>query len=377
MRILLFANTEWYLYNFRRSLAQALREAGHEVLLVSPPGHYGEKLQALGFRWVPAPMARRSLNALAEVRLIVWLWWFLRAEQIDLAHGFTIKCAVYCSLAARLAGSRPWVGAVAGLGYVFSSQELQARLLRPLVRAVMRVSLGHPSGRVILQNPDDMALFVKEGLVPPAQLRLIASSGVNCTRFCPAEKPKTDLRVLLPARLLWDKGVGEFVEAARQLKRVGRLDGPMPIRLLLAGEPDPGNPAAVPAEQIREWEAEGLLQWLGHVESMPECLQSVDAVALPTAYGEGVPKALIEAAACGLPLITTDAPGCREVVTHEQEGLLIPVRDATALADAILRLADNPELCERFGKAARDKVVSLFDEGRVIERTMAVYAELE
>ena len=121
MKILLFANTEWYLYNFCQSLAQALQQAGHEVILVSPPGPYGEKLRVLGFRWVPAPMARRSLNPLAEARLIIWLWRSLRAEQIDLAHGFTIKCAVYCSLAARLAGSRPWVGAVAGLGHVFFS----------------------------------------------------------------------------------------------------------------------------------------------------------------------------------------------------------------------------------------------------------------
>ena len=373
MKVLLFANTEWYLYNFRRSLALALRDAGHEVLLVSPPGPYGERLQAMGFRWVPAPMERRSLNPLRELALVRWLRRLMLAEGVDLVHGFTIKCAVYGSLAARSA-RRPRVSAVAGMGYVFTSDDARARLLRPLVRGLMRLALGGQQARLVLQNPDDVALFERAGLVPPRQIRLIPGSGVNCERFAPAPRgadaADAPLRVLLPARLLWDKGVAEFVQAARQLRAEGRR-----MDFWLAGDPDPGNPAAVPEATVREWVAEGVVHWLGHVDDMPALFAQVDVVALPS-YREGLPKGLIEAGASGLALVTTDAPGCREVVTDGVDGLRVPVKDAAALAHALARLQDDPALRQRLGTAARAKALAEFDERIVVSRTLAVYGEL-
>ena len=371
MKVVLFANTEWYLYNFRRSLAMALRDAGHEVLLLSPPGPYGEKLRALGFRWLPAPMERRSLNPLRELALVNWLRALLRKEQVDLVHGFTIKCAVYGSVAARLNGI-PRVNAVAGMGYVFSSSDLKARLLRPVVRTLMRLALGGKAARLILQNPDDVALFEAAGLVDRGAIRLIPGSGVDCCRFVPNPERRRGerFRVLLAARLLWDKGIAEYVEAAGRLRAEGRA-----IDFLLAGDPDPGNPAAVPDDKLRAWVSEGLVQWLGHVDDMPRQFVAVDAVILPS-YREGLPKGLIEAAACALPLVTTDVPGCREVVTDGVDGLLVKVRDAASLAAAIARLQDDPALCERLGSAARAKALAAFDENIVVAKTMAVYGEL-
>lgn len=380
MKVLLFANTEWYLYNFRRSLAFALRDAGHEVLLVSPPGPYGAKLQAMGFRWMAAPMERLSLNPWRELALINWLRRLVRDEQIDLVHGFTIKCAVYGSLAARSASRAPGVparvNAVAGMGYVFTSDDLKARVLRPVVRTLLKLALGGKGARLVLQNPDDVALFEKARLVQPEQIRLIPGSGVNCERFAPqAESKKLSagdgrMRVVLPARMLWDKGLAEYVEAARLLRAQGR-----DIVCLLAGDPDPGNPAAVPDATIRGWEAEGLVRWLGHVDDMPALFASVDVVALPS-YREGLPKGLIEAGASGLPLITTDVPGCREVVTHEVDGLLVPVKDGQALAQAIARLQDDPELRQRLGWAAREKALREYDERLIVNRTLQVYGEI-
>lgn len=371
MKIVLFANTEWYLYNFRRSLALALREAGHDVLLVSPPGPYGEKLRALGFRWVAAPMERLSLNPLRELALVNWLKHLFFAERVDLVHGFTIKCAVYGSLAARLEGI-PRVNAVAGMGYVFSSGALKARLLRPVVRMLMRLALGGKKARLILQNPDDVALFREARLVDPGAIRLIPGSGVDCRRFVPNPERRRGerFRVLLAARLLWDKGVAETVAAAGRLRAEGRA-----IEFLLAGDPDPGNPAAVPEARIRGWVDEGVLKWLGHVDDMPALFATVDAVILPS-YREGLPKSLIEAGACALPLVTSDAPGCREVVMDGVDGLLVPVRDAAALAAAIARLQDDPALCERLGGAARAKALAEFDERIVVARTLAVYGDL-
>ncbi len=373
MKAVLFANTDWYLYNFRRSLALALRDAGHEVLLISPAGSYGEKLRALGLRWQPLPMDRRSLNPLREAALLVHLWRLFRREKPDLMHGFTIKCAVYGSLAARLAGVPARVNAVAGMGYVFISNARKARVLRPLVRTLLKLALGGRGARLILQNPDDVALFEMAGLVDAAQVRLIPGSGVDCSHFVAINRAREagqPLRVLLPARLLWDKGIAEFIEAVRRLKGEGRA-----IDFLLAGDPDPGNPAAVPVVELQGWVDEGLVQWLGHVDDMPGLFASVDMVVLPS-YREGLPKGLIEAAACALPLITTDVPGCREVVTDGVDGLLVPVRDADALANAIARLHDDPALAQRLGEAARAKALAQFDERIVIQQTIAVYAEL-
>ncbi len=372
-KVVLFANTDWYLYNFRRSLALALQAQGHELLLISPPGPYGEKLRALGLRWEPVPMDRRSLNPLREARLLAWLVALFRRERPDLVHGFTIKCAVYGSLAARVAGVPARVNAVAGMGYVFTSNDTKARVLRPLVRALMHAALDGRHARLILQNPDDVALFERAGLVDAAHIRLIAGSGVDCARFAAREglrDPSKPLRVLLAARLLWDKGLAEFVAAARQLRGEGRA-----IDFLLAGDPDPGNPAAVPEATVRGWVDEGLLQWLGHIDDMPALFASVDVVVLPS-YREGLPKGLIEAAACAMPLVTTDVPGCREVVSDGIDGLLVPARDAAALAAAIARLHDDPLLARQLGIAARAKALAEFDERIVIERTIDVYREL-
>jgi len=372
MKLILFANTDWYLWNFRRSLALALREAGHEVLLISPDGPYGEKLRSLGLCWQALPMNRRSLNPLREALVLLHLVRLLRRERPDIVHDFTIKCAVYGSLAARLAGVPARVNAVDGLGYVFTSNDRNAVLLRPLVRALLQLALRGRNARLILQNPDDRALFKQAGLVDAAQVRLIPGAGVDSARF-PARPTGTrdgPLRVLLAARLLWDKGIAEYIAAARRLRDEGRE-----LRFLLAGAPDTGNPAAVDEATVREWVAEGVIEWLGHVDDMPALFASVDVVVLPS-YREGLPTSLIEAAACALPLVTTDVPGCREVVTDGIDGLLVPARDVGALATAIARLQDDPELAARLGAAARAKALTEFDEKIVIARTLAVYREL-
>jgi glycosyltransferase involved in cell wall biosynthesis len=372
LKIILFANTDWYLYNFRRSLANALCDAGHDVLLISPLGIYGEKLRNLGFRWTPIPMNRRSLNPFREFTLLLWLRKLIRQEQVDLVHGFTIKCAVYGSLAAKLAGVSASVSAVAGMGYVFTSNDLRARLLRPIVRSLMRLALNGQRSRLILQNRDDVELFRATGCVDQSRIQLIPGSGVDCSRFTArtSSLENKPFRVLLASRLLWDKGIAEYIDAARALKAEKRT-----ISFLLAGNPDPGNPASVPESVVKEWENEGLIEWLGHIDDMPSLFSTVDLVVLPS-YREGLPKTLIEAAACGLPIITTDVPGCREVVINEVDGLLVPAQNATALKHAIARLQDNPEFSAKLGATAREKALAQFDERIVIEQTLAVYEEL-
>jgi glycosyltransferase involved in cell wall biosynthesis len=374
MKFILYANTDWYLYNFRLSTALELVRYGHEVVMLSPPGEFGQRFEAHGLRWITLSMDRASLNPMRELLTVRELTRILRTERPDVLHNFTVKCAIYGAMAARGARVPAVINAVAGMGYVFTSDRALARALRPVVKLLMRGTLGGSRSRLILQNPDDADAFVNLRMVPADQIRVIRSSGVNISRFIPKERATEHkpLRVLLAARLLWEKGIGEFVEAARYLKREGRT-----IECVLAGTPDPGNPRSVKREEVERWARDGDVTWLGHVEDMPALLRAVDVMALPSYYREGVPKSLIEGAACGLALVTTNMAGCREVVTtHGIDGLHVEPRNARALADLLALLDDDRELLARLGDCAREKALAEFDERSVIARTIAVYDEL-
>jgi glycosyltransferase involved in cell wall biosynthesis len=279
---------------------------------------------------------------------------------------------VYGAVAARAAGI-PAVNAITGLGHVFTTDTFLTRLLRPPIRGLLRFCLNAPRSRLILQNPDDSQEFLAQRLIQAKQIRLIRGSGVNTQRFQPRAGPRRPgpFRVLLATRLLWDKVIGEYAEAARRLRREGA-----PIEFRLAGAPDPGNPASVPSATIVEWQQQGLFAVLGHVDIMELLLADTDLMVLPSYYREGTPRSLLEAAASGLPIITTDSIGCREVVEHGVNGLLVPPRDPTALADAIRQLFDDPQTCQNMGQAGRVKVMAEFEEQLVIAQTLAVYQEL-
>jgi glycosyltransferase involved in cell wall biosynthesis len=374
MKFVFYANTDWYLYNFRLSTALQLKTEGHEVVMLSPPGEFGERFAEHELRWIQLAMDRSSLNPIREVALIRTLTRVLRSERPDLLHNFTVKCAIYGAIAARAARVPAVVNAVAGMGYVFASDRMLARTLRPMVKLLMRGTLGGKQSRLILQNPDDADAFVRARLVPQQQIRVIRSSGVNLERFLPVSPTagRRPLRVLLAARLLWEKGVGEYIEAARMLKAQGRN-----IEFVIAGSPDAGNPRSVSREQAESWVAGGLVDWRGHVEDMPALMRSMDVIALPSYYREGVPKSLIEAAACGLAVVTTNLPGCREVVSeHGVDGLHVEPRSARSLAECIARLDDDRDLLRRLGDCARRKAMEHFDEQMVIRRTIEVYDEL-
>lgn len=369
MKILLFANTDWYLYNFRSSLALSLRDAGHDVVLLSPVGDYCDRLRDMGLKWVEAPMSRRSINIFREFYILLWLAIFVRTQKIDVIHGFTIKCAVYGGLVSRFSSSIYSVGSVAGMGFVFISNSFLAKILRVVVKFLFRFSLDHAKSHLIVQNNDDDKFFKINSLVRENRISVIYGSGVNCSKFKLRDfrdKNNNCLNVLLPARLLWDKGIAEYVESARFLKKK------YSVNFLIAGDLDFDNPSAVSEEKIVGWVNEGVVNWLGHVDNMVDLYCSVDIVVLPS-YREGLPKGLIEAGACGLPLVTTDVPGCREVVSDGVDGLLVPPKNWKLLADAIAKLLDNYDLRLSLGMAARSKVLSMFDEKIVIKKTTDLY----
>ncbi len=303
MKIIFFANTDWYLYNFRLDLARSLHKQGAEVVMMSPPGEYGPRIESEGFRWIPLPMNRRSLNPFSEVQLLQYICSIYKKEQPDVVHNFTIKSVIYGALAAQAVGIKNRIHAVTGLGHVFISQSMRARILRPLVKGLLRLALRGKGSRLILQNPDDRALFLEHNLIGPERIHLIRGSGVDTERFAPVQRErKGKFRVLLAARLLWEKGIREYAEAAELLAH--RSDK---LEFLLAGATDPGNPSAVPKQEIRRWQESGLLTVLGHVENMQQLMTEVDLMVLPS-WREGTPRGLLEAASMALPIITTDAP---------------------------------------------------------------------
>lgn len=372
MKVVFFANTDWYLYNFRLPLAKYLRARGFEVVMLSPQGSYGARLEAEGFRWIGLDMNRRSLNPARELALIRRISAVYAAEKPDIVHHFTIKCVVYGSLIARWHGIRNCVNAVTGLGYVFSDDGFRARTLRPIVRNLIRATLGGEGSRLILQNRDDFEAFIAADLAGTNHTCVIRGSGVDTERFRPsgAAREPAPMRVLLASRLLWDKGIREYLEAARLTREIG-----LPVEFLIAGSPDPGNPASVPEAQIARWRDEEGVRYLGHISDMPALLADIDVAVLPS-YREGVPRSLLEAAACGLPIVTTDVPGCREIVRHGVNGLLVPPRDSAALAAAIRFMYERPEERIRMGGAARETVLSDFDQTIVFEKTFSVYRDL-
>jgi glycosyltransferase involved in cell wall biosynthesis len=373
MKFVFYANTDWYLYNFRLSTALRLKADGHEVVMLSPDGPFGKRFAAHGFKWVTLRMDRASLNPLREIGTLRHLVEVLRREKPDLLHNFTVKCAVYGAMAARIARVPAVVNAVAGMGYVFTSDSLKARTLRPLIKMLMRGTLDNRRSLLILQNPDDAEIFAESRLVAPDRIHVIRSSGVNTTLFRPTPRAgEGRLRVLLAARLLWEKGIQEFVDASLQLKAEGR-----DVEFVLAGSPDAGNPRSVRPHEVQRWADDGVITWLGHVEDMPALFNTIDVMALPSYYREGVPKSLIEGGAAGLALITTDLPGCREVVTrHGVDGLVVEPRNARQLAELIARLDDDRELARQLGANAREKALADFDERLVIQRTVEVYGQL-
>lgn len=369
-RIGLVANTDWYLYNFRLGLARCLREQGFEIILISPPGKYTASFAQESFPWVEWQVGRQSLSPWGELSALRRLARLYRQENLDLVHQHTIKPVLYGSLASRLVGSQAVVNSITGRGYVFLSQEPKALALRQVVRPLYRLAFSRPDTAAIFENEEDRSYFITSKIIPARRTWLIPGVGVDAERYLPTPEPPGQPVILFASRMLWDKGVGVLVEAARILRQSTDL------RVALVGEPDPGNPASVSPEQLRAWTAEGVVEWWGWQADMSRIYPQVHIITLPTQYGEGVPTVLLEAAASGRPIVASDIPGCRAVIHPEQNGLLVPPGDVHALAQALNRLASDPDLRGRMGQAGRQIVMQKFTLSLVNRSTLNVYQDV-
>jgi glycosyltransferase involved in cell wall biosynthesis len=367
MKILLVSNTDWYLFRFRLSLARFLRAQGEEVTLVSPPGDYAAQIQSEGFRWLAWEVGRKSVNPFGELSAMTGLAKIFRTEKPDLVHLHTIKPVMYGSLVARWLGWPAVVRSITGRGYVFLSSDAKARILRPMVKAVYRVALGGRRGVTIFENETDRQYFVDEGIVTAEHSLVIAGVGVDMDYFSPQPEPTGTPVVVLASRMLWDKGVGTFVDAARLLRERG-----VSARFVLVGQPDAGNPANIEEEQLKRWNADGAVEWRGFQSDMRAVFAGSHIVALPS-FGEGLPTVLLEAASSGRPIVTTDVSGCRDVVSDGVNGLVVSPRDPSALADALERLIVDAEARRVMGQAGRDLVAAKFSNAIVHRETVEAY----
>jgi glycosyltransferase involved in cell wall biosynthesis len=374
-RLLFVVNADWFFLSHRLALARACTEAGFDVTVCAGDTGRGREIEQAGMAFIPLTIDRGGTDPLRELGTVSDLVRAYRHVRPDIVHHVTIKPVLYGSVAARALRIRGVVNAVSGLGYVFiprAEDGLRHQALRRALWAAYRVALDGRRTRVIFQNEDDRATFVERKLVAAERTRLIRGSGVDFTRFTPTPLPSGAFVALLPARLLRDKGVVEFVEAAARLKPRWPT-----ARFVLLGRVDPGNPAAIDQSEVESWVRRGLVEWWGYAEhdAMPDKLAEAHVVVLPS-YREGLPLALAEAAASGRACITTDVPGCRDTVEHGVTGWLVPARDGTALEAALEEALRAPDELAHRGERGATLARQRFGIEGTVRETLAVYEEL-
>lgn len=366
-KIVFFITEDWAFLSHRLPLARAARDAGWQVVIATHVTTKADIITGEGFLLEPIPLDRGGAHPWRELKALTALAAVLRRHRPDILHCVAVKPVLYGNLIAWLTGQKATVSALAGMGYAYTAGSLKVRALRGLLSTLLRFLLRRPNAHLIVQNEDDRELMLKIGAASAETITLIPGSGVDLEAL-PALPPPDNKPVVfaLVARMLADKGVREAVEA------MGRVDGGL---LWLVGSPDPHNPSSIAEYELREWEISGRVKWLGHRNDIAEVWRQADVAILPS-YREGTPKALLEAAACGRPIVTTDVVGCRQVIENGIEGFVVPARSPYGLAEAMQRLAEDAGLRHRMGAAARRRAEERFGQERVVEMHFAIYRSL-
>lgn len=370
-KIVYLVNVDWFFISHRLPLARAARDAGAEVIVAAGDTGKGASLEKEGIRFVPLPFSRQGTSIFQELSTVHSVFSFLKRTKPDLLHTVSIKPVLYGSLLSRFFNSWPVVNAISGLGYVFS-KEKKASLLRHAVSFFYKTALGNTKSITIFQNPSDREILLNSGLIRKEQTTLIRGSGVDCSKFTPSPFPEKPV-IMLPARMLWDKGVGEFVQAAEI------LHPKFPnARFVLVGPADDENPSAISRVTIEEWTASRpYLEWWGAKEpkEMPEALAASTIIVLPS-YHEGLPKILLEAAACGRPIVASNISGCAQIARNDVNAFLIPPKNTEKLVLALQQLLVSPPIIKRLGEKGREIARAEFTEELIVSQTFELYRKL-
>lgn len=339
--------------------------------VATPPDAASARIGAKGFVFHSVQMSRSGARPWSELRTFFAIVRLLRSVSPDILHTVAIKPVLYGGIAARILGRSAVVSAIPGLGSVFTESGPVAAVVRVFMKWVYARALRHENAKVIFQNAEDRKTFLDAAIVQANDSVLIRGSGVDLSLFRSSPLPSGTPIVMFASRMLWAKGVREFVGAARRLRSEG-----LSARFVLVGEPDTGNPWYVPHEALQAWHRSGVIEWWGRREDMPQVISQAYLFCLPSYYGEGLPKALLEAASCARPLIGSDIPGCREIIRHDVNGLLVPVRDEEALAQSIRCLIDDRARAEKMAQKSREAAEAEFGVEHVVRQTLNVYADL-
>jgi glycosyltransferase involved in cell wall biosynthesis len=367
MKIILAVNALSTFLSHRRGLYLKLKEE-HSVGVIIPTVDLNAARNEIPSEdLLNLPLSRKGINPLVELTTLWAFFKLYREGKPDLVHHFTIKAVIYGTLAARWAQVPKIVNSITGLGYVFTANTLKTRILGFLVKNLYRFCLQGKNIRVIFQNQDDLDFFLNHKIVKREQCFLVEGSGVDTTKFTPNEPHNPHPKILIASRLLVEKGVGEFIDAIRILKKKN-----LNFEAFLAGDIDAGNPGSFSAETLASWKKENIIHFLGLQKDMVSLLKTADIACLPS-YREGLPMSVLEAMAAGKPIVTTDAPGCRSTIKEGQNGILVPVKDAIALADALEKLILDKELRLRMGKASREIAVQYFSREKIISEIVKIY----
>jgi glycosyltransferase involved in cell wall biosynthesis len=367
-RLLYVANEDWAFLLNRLPMARAARKAGFEIHVATHVNGGASAIEAEGFILHPIPLQRGGISPRSAILTVLALRQVADRIKPDLAHHSGLQCCVYGSIAA-FGKTLPHVSAMTGLGYVYTSATFRTRLLRAILKWLLPSLLNRASDVVLVQNPDDRTALVDLG-INQTRIVLIPGSGVDTDALQPLPEPDGPITYGFAGRLLTDKGIRALVTAHDIVRHQG-----LETNLLIAGNPDAANPASVSVQEVTEWTQRAGITWLGHVKDISSLWKRCHFAVLPS-HREGLPGSLMEAAACERAMIATDAPGCREIVIDGQTGLLVPVEDPKALAQAIVKLATSPELRARYGKAARELVVSKLSAKIIGEQVVQLYTDM-
>jgi glycosyltransferase involved in cell wall biosynthesis len=370
-KLLMLINVDWFFVSHRLPIAIAAKNAGYDVHIACNFTEHYDYLASLGFTLHIVPFDRSGKGVGHEINTIRCIRRVFKQVKPDLVHAVTIKPVLYGGIVARILGIKNMVYAVSGLGLVFVAEGFTAKLRKLIVTGLYRFALDIKNFKVIFQNPVDKDVLKKAVGLKEESCVLIKGSGADLTTYRVVPEPSDIPIVVMAARLLKEKGIYQFVDAARILKAKG-----IEVKFQLVGEPDPGNPNTVTASELERWSKEGVVEMLGFRDDIPKIFAESNIVVLPSFYGEGLPKVLIEAAACGRAIVTTDNPGCAEAVVDGVNGFIIPIRNTPALADAIEKLVDNSELRKCMGAAGRELAEKEFNVDAVVAKHLTIYKEL-
>lgn len=371
-KLLIIINVDWFFLSHRLPIALGAMETGYDVHIATGITNHLQEMQSYGLTVHPTILTRGDTSIVKTLILGCQIFKLLSTLKPDILHLVTIKPVLIGGILARLCQIPSVISAISGLGFTFTDKSTKTRLIKKLVSHLYRQAFLHPNLQVIVQNDSDLSILQAITQLPSQRFNLIHGSGIDLERFYPQDYPPGKPVVLLASRMLFSKGIQEFVEAARYLAKVKGVDA----RFILVGSPDPYNPTSLTTEQLVYWQQEGIVEWWGHRTDMDIVINQAHIIVLPSSYGEGLPKVLIEAAACGRPIITTNIPGCRDAIEANVTGLLVPAKDSCALAAAMESLILDPQRRASMGQAGRQRAEANFAIEDIVSAHLRIYSEI-